>query len=267
MLLTMDPVEEVPLERIPLLRVIAQLRFSEVPALSSDENGAKLAASLASYPVGRTVQGLTVVFGQGNAEPITERQSIRQFLSADSHWTVGVAKDFISLETDAYTSRDDFCQRLSGIVVSITEIARPPVIDRIGVRYVDRWSDPEFLENIQELLVPEVLGVYPAVAAGGNVQIEHTIGNHRILLDSGPAIQFRSGYVPPGVSIDQAAPATDSPSWLLDIDVFQEWSPPIAFDADFVDTHARQFADHAHSLFRWATTEEFIERYRKAGGK
>lgn len=267
MLLTMDTVEEVPLEHIPLLRVITQIRFSEMPALSSDENGARLAASLAMYPVGRTVQGLSIVFTQGSAEPATERQSIRQFLSADSHWTVGVAKDFISLETDAYISRDDLCRRLSDVVASITEIAQPPVIDRIGVRYVDRWSDREFLESIQELLVPEILGVYPAVTAGGAVQIEHTIGNHRILLDSGGAIQFRSGYVPAGVSIDQAAPAIDSASWLLDIDVFQEWAPAIAFDADVVDTRVRQFADHAHSLFRWATTEEFIKRYRKVGGQ
>jgi uncharacterized protein (TIGR04255 family) len=54
---------------------------------------------------------------------------------------------------------------------------------------------------------------------------------------------------------------------VLDIDVFREWSPSTEFQVEYIDTTIRTFAEYAHSVFRWATTDEFIRRYRNSPGE
>jgi uncharacterized protein (TIGR04255 family) len=262
-MLTLDPVPEVPLATAPLLQVICQVRFSDTPALVADQNSVALADALVSYPVGRTVQGLNIVVGSAG-EPTTIHQPIRQFSSTDGSWQVSVAEGFVSLETTKYTNRTDFCDRMVATLNAVSSVARPPVLDRVGLRYIDRWSEPEVLRDITRLIERPVLGIYGEIGAG--LTLEHTIGQHMLAIDSGGQIQMRSGYIPAQGTLDQAIPAIGTASWILDIDVFQEWRPVIGFEVELIDTAIRTFAGHAHSVFRWATTAEFIKRYRKAEG-
>ena len=263
-MLTLDSVPEVPLVGAPLFQVICQVRFSNTPALVGDQNSVALADALVGYPVGRTVQGLTLSIGS-TGEPTPAHQLIRQFSSTDGAWQVSVAEGFVSLETSAYDNRTDFCDRMVAILQAITGLAKPPVLDRVGLRYIDRWADEDVLGDITQLIEPSVLGIYGEIGEG--LGVVHTIGQHMLSIDSGGAIQMRSGYLPPQGSLDQAIPSLDVPSWVLDIDVFREWSPSADFQVDYIDTTIRTFAEHAHSVFRWATTDEFIRRYRKSPGE
>jgi uncharacterized protein (TIGR04255 family) len=263
-MLTLDPVPEVPLVSAPLFQVICQVRFSNTPALVGDQNSVELADALVGYPVGRTVQGLTISIGAGG-EPTPTHQLVRQFSSTDSAWQVSVAEGFVSLETSAYDNRTDFCDRMVAILHAITGLAKPPVLDRVGLRYIDRWCEADVLADITQLITPAVLGIYGQI--GDGLGVVHTIGQHMLGIDSGGAIQLRSGYLPPQGSLDQAIPPLDVPSWVLDIDVFREWSPSAEFQVEYIDTTIRTFAEHAHSVFRWATTDEFIRRYRNSPGE
>lgn len=263
-MLTLDPVPEVPLAGAPLFQVICQVRFSNTPALVGDQNSVALADALATYPVGRTVQGLTISIGS-SGEPTPTHQLIRQFSSTDNAWQVSVAEGFVSLETTAYDNRTDFCDRMTAILHAIIALAKPPVLDRVGLRYIDRWSEAAVLADITQLINPSVLGIYGQI--GDSLEVVHTIGQHMLSIDSGGAIQLRSGYLPAQGSLDQAIPPLEVPSWVLDIDVFREWSPSAEFRVEHIDTTIRTYAEHAHSVFRWATTDEFIRRYRKSTGE
>jgi uncharacterized protein (TIGR04255 family) len=263
-MLNLDPVPEIPLVGAPLFQVICQVRFSNTPALVGDQYSVALADALAGYPVGRTVQGLTLAIGAGG-DPTPVHQLIRQFSSTDGAWQVSVAEGFVSLETTAYDNRTDFCDRMVAILQAVTVLVKPPVLDRVGLRYIDRWSEPAVLGDIATLLEPPVRGIYGQTGQG--LAVVHTIGQHMLSIESGGAIQLQSGYLPPQGSLDPAIPPLDVPSWVLDIDVFREWSPSADFAVEDIDQTIRTFAEHAHSVFRWATTEEFIRRYRKSPGE
>ena len=66
----------------------------------------------------------------------------------------------------------------------------------------------------------------------------------------------RWGVLPPGAVLDPAIPATDAPSWILDLDVF---SPgPDDFDAEKIAWLGRRYSERAYRFFRWATTGHLL---------
>ena len=192
-MLNLDPVPEIPLVGAPLFQVICQVRFSNTPALVGDQNSVALADALAGYPVGRTVQGLTLSIGAGG-DPTPVHQLIRQFSSTDGAWQVSVAEGFVSLETTAYDNRTDFCDRMVAILQAITVLATPPVLDRVGLRYIDRWSEPTVLGDITKLLEPPVRGIFGQIGQG--LAVVHTIGQHMLNVDSGVRSSCEAGTCP-----------------------------------------------------------------------
>lgn len=249
---------EVPLPEAPLVRVIAQVRFPLVASVEKQDFIAPFQEAIRDeYPVLRPEQTRSVILGPKGG-PVEMRSNVMwRFHDAGSVWRVTLTTDFLALETTRYTSRDDFFDRLRRVLEALVEHIDPNVIDRLGIRYIDRVTGKN-LKELSQLVRPEVCGVLSTPLASHAI---HSISETLFSLpeDAGQ-VMGRWGLVPAHGTIDPAAvDPIDEPSWLLDIDAFQAESRE--FDVGAVLQQTRTFAERIYSVFRWAVTDEFLRRY------
>jgi uncharacterized protein (TIGR04255 family) len=251
------PPTEVPLATPPLVRVIAQVRFPVIASVEKREFIAPFQESIRKeYPVLRPEQNRSVVLGPDGVRDARTTTAWR-FHDVGSAFRVTLAPDFLSLETDRYTSRDDFLARFRRVLMALEEHVDPKVIDRLGVRYIDRVTGAN-LSDLPALVRPEVSGVLSTPLAE---LLRHALSEHVFVLPDGAGlVTARWGLVPSRSTVDPAAvEPIEEPSWLLDIDAFQRDTR--ALDVNTTITQARGFAERIYSIFRWAVTDEFLRRY------
>lgn len=251
------PPAEVPLATPPLVRVIAQVRFPVIASVEKREFIAPFQEAIRSdYPVLRPEQSRSVVLGPDGVRDARATTAWR-FHDVGSAIRVTLAPDFLALETGRYTSRDDFLARFRSVLRALEEHVDPKVIDRLGVRYIDRVIGTN-LADLPALVRPEVSGVLSTPLAE---LVRHALSEHVFVLPEGAGlVTARWGLVPGLSTVDPAAlEPIEEPSWLLDVDVFQ--GETRALDVDATVTQARSFAERIYSIFRWAVTDEFLRRY------
>ncbi len=251
---------EVPLPNAPLVRVIARVNFPAVVSIGKAEFVGPFQEALrASYPVLRPDQ--TVGFFLPVAPVITPgaagAQTTWRFSDTSGAWRVSLATNFLALETTAYTSRADFVNRLRVVVEALEEHVNPQVIDRIGVRYIDRISG-EALKDLPKYVRQEVIGIL-ATAAGRHVQ--HSMSESLFDLPNKKGqLLARWGHLPQNATVDPAAiEAIDQASWILDLDMFSVASRP--FSSKSVVNEVSEYAERIYTFFRWAVTDDFLKLY------
>jgi uncharacterized protein (TIGR04255 family) len=252
------PPEEVPLDAAPLVRVIAQVRFPIVASIERQQFIAPFQEAIRKhYPVLRAQQsrGVAVSSEQGvvNARTLVAWS----FHEANGPWRVVLAPGHVALETTEYSSRDDFMTRFERVVGALEQHIDPQVVDRVGVRYIDRVTGPNISE-LSLLIRPEVAGIL-----GTQLQehAQHSITESVFTLPGGNGhLTARWGLLPPEGTVDPAAltPIRET-SWILDIDVYKTEQRKLEVDA--LVKQARNFAERVYSLFRWAVTPDFLKRY------
>jgi uncharacterized protein (TIGR04255 family) len=248
--LTSPPPAEVHLERAPLVRVIAQVRFPEILAVEHRELVAPFQQAIRSpYPVLRREQSL----GPFGASP--NPQTAWRFSSADTEWRLSLSPGFLALETASYTSRGEFMGRLRAALVALEQHLGPQTIDRLGVRYIDRITGPA-LADITRLIRPELRGILGSAIAS---HAELALSESLFECDAGRVLA-RWGLLPADATADLAAlEAVPETSWILDLDLFRV--EPRPFSVDGIITEATRFSERIYAIFRWAVTEEFLRKY------
>ncbi len=249
------PPIEVPLPDAPLVRVIAQLRFPLVVAVEQrDFVGPFQEAIRSQYPVLRQEQTHRVVVGPSGVSS-APTQTAWRFSDLEGHWRVSLAPDSLVLETTSYASRVDFMARLREVAAALDEHVEPKLVDRLGVRYIDRLVGSA-VHDIEKLVRPELLGVMRTPVAK---HVLHALSESMFQVDE-TRILARWGRLPAGATVDPTAiePITE-PSWILDLDMFS--ASPLAFSVDRVVDDATRFAERIYAFFRWAVTDDFLRRY------
>ena len=254
------PPEEVPLPNAPLVRVIAQVRFSPILSVQSAEFIAPFQEAIrATYPVLRQEHAQSLLLApQGVATG--QKQVAWRFTDLDGAWRVSLAPEFVALETTAYTSRGDFIGRMQTILGAVAKHLDPPIVQRVGLRYIDRVTG-DSLGDITELIRPEMLGI---VTTPLWRHAQHTISETLLdVPDNGGQLRARWGHLPADSTIDpNAIEPLDERSWILDIDMFA--AQQRRFVADDLIGDLGRFAERLYTMFRWVVTDEFLHRY---GGK
>lgn len=184
-------------------------------------------------------------------------QVIWRFADEGENWRVSLASDFIAIETTDFESRDNFFAGFETVVAALAEHVDPKVLDRFGVRYINRVTG-DAVQQLKELVRPEVLGVVATQAAAS---AQHSLSESLFTVQDPPAqILARWGLLPAGGTVD---PAVIEPlsqvSWILDLDMFRAESRP--FEPGEVVTEAESFAERIYAFFRWAVTDEFLRLY------
>src|ERR1039457_1469794 len=251
--LVAPPPSEVPLPNAPLVRVIARIGFPAIVSIGKVEFIAPFQEAIRSaYPVLRPEQ--TVVFavgGVGNVPP----QTTWRFSDVEGAWRVSLASNFVAVETTKYVSRANFVERLDLVISALAKHINPQLMDRIGVRYIDRVRG-EALRDLTKYVHPEVIGVLATEVAH---HVQHSMTESLFVVPNGKTQMLaRWGQMPADATVDPAAiEPIDEPSWILDLDMFCPEARP--FSKALVINEYRAYSERIYTLFRWAVTDEFLK--------
>ena len=254
------PPEEIALRAAPLVRVIAQIRFSAVMAVRSSDRMIGFQDLIrATYPhLERQDIPTTFIIG-----PVPQSGAVGESLvhwrfadgtGDDWKWRISLTQDFISLEAKAYESRQDFLGRLKTILRALEEIFSPKHVTRVGIRYIDQIKGAA-VSRIDSLLRREVMGV--AHSLGEDAKQIFT--ELHVAADPGDLLA-RWGKLPAGITIDSnLVPPLTEDSWLIDLDVSKNQISD--FETGAVVETARLATERVYAVFRWMVTPEFLKTY------
>jgi uncharacterized protein (TIGR04255 family) len=142
-------------------------------------------------------------------------------------------------------------------LTALDEHIGPKIVDRLGLRYIDRVIEQD-VDDLTKLVIPEVIGVLATPMAA---QAQQALSESLFVVPETKAqLRSRWGRVPPNATVDPAAiePVGNS-SWILDLDMFS--ANPEPYNTEELVAEARTYAERIYTLFRWAVTDEFLRRY------
>lgn len=253
----MADVAEVPLSAPPLAKVLTQIRFPQPIDFDQTETvDAVRRALIDDYPVLREITRTSLILDpSGSAhEAIGEELPVADDIAG--HWRVTLANQFVSLETSKYKSRADLIARSAKLIEAVSAAYRPAVLDRVGVRYVNRIEDSQLLARLEALVEPPFM-VGHHVSHGGS-KVLHSLCD-TLYLDGQVILHGRWGTLPPGAAIDPLLSPPSNPHWTLDIDVYNKNLRE--FSVDMVVSDLADLAKRAHTFFRAAVKPEFLRAF------
>jgi uncharacterized protein (TIGR04255 family) len=261
---SLTSVEEMHLYSAPLAKVLMQVQYSRTPELLTDSGEAMIAELLSRYPVRRRqltagVMPNVVINGQSLQLPGNATTGIAlAFSDPLSSWQVTVTETAVALETTQYSSRDDFCDRSAEIFAALASVALPPVVDRVGIRYIDRLAGAS-VEQVPNYVIPELSALVGRVDLP--LVLQRSITESQIEIGTEERMLVRSGLLPAGVAFDPALQPVSEPSWVLDMDAFTTQAG-FAFEPAELSQRLHRYAEVIYAFFRFATTDAFQDAHR-----
>lgn len=255
-----EPVEEVPLSAAPLVLVVAQVRFPEIASIRQpDFIGPFQEAIRERYPAARPEREIQALFGSEGVQ--SHAETVWRFRDRADQWQVSLGPSFLALDTRAYLNHSDFVTRLEEALAALDQHVRPGLFDRLGLRYVDRvpLEEPGGRQQMSLLVRPEVAGVVPMMLTGQTL-LQHSVCDSSFQLEDGATLHARWGLLPADATFEPLrAQALPTPSWVLDLDMFQ--LGPADFNVAQMSATTSAFVDQIYRFFRWVVTPDFLRRF------
>ena len=242
----------------PQLReVICQIRFPAILAIDAKEPADFQEAVRGAFPrYAMKRDQLPPKIVMVNGAPQTQPQSSvinYHFLSADNKWKLNLTRNFISLSTVAYTSWEEFGQKLDQPLAQFIRLYQPAFFQRIGLRYVNLFSrkalDLEG-EPWSELFTEPYLGILTEEDVSENSTVQCTV-DFDTALDSSCRVKAHAG---PGMVKQQNpnAPQDKEVKFVLDFDLYMSGEIQPMLAAGALET----LHGHSTALFQGAITEK-----------
>jgi uncharacterized protein (TIGR04255 family) len=135
------------LARSPLQLVTCQVRHEKRPTALNPDRALSIHALVSDqYPVVEELpsQELSITAGPGGFQATQGAPSNLgwRFRTSDSSWVVTIVAEWFSLETSRYEDWPDFQARLRILAEAVARTLKPKVESRLGLRYVNRITDP-----------------------------------------------------------------------------------------------------------------------------
>lgn len=258
---TGDSEKSVRLKNAPLELVLCQVRWPDMSFLQEESLrplALKFGQAILDYPIFSETKEINYAI---TPDGVTQNVvgSVFQWASVDQVWHIGLARRFVTLFSTDYTDYTDFSARLQQLLESVREVINIQVIERVGVRYVNRISDESCIRDLANLIQPSVLGYQALPIVAGDVTLR-TSANQAIYSVGDSTLQVRSGIVSAGETVDPAIkPISTGQSWVLDLDASFEGRSML--DVKAVCERASQLSDIAYDYFKYVITEGFLERF------
>jgi len=248
----------------PLALVICQVRYNSILNVANTGFVAPFQNAIQNlYPqVGVTpAQEIQFSVIPGEMGVLQGAPSIQwQFSDLDDNWKIVLTPSYFSIETRVYEHFDAFIDRLKEALKALVEYIRPTAVLRIGLRYVNEirsdtmsWPDIIRHELLGPLVVPELISDAIQASAFQQMQLRYADNqganiNHG-LFSTGSAVRPRGGIQP-----------SDQPFYLLDFDVYREFSPSkvSSMNADLICHHVSRYHRVVSQLFYWSITEKYL---------
>lgn len=256
---TGDATNRILLKESPLPLVLCQVRWPELNHLQLDmrPRALEFGTHLSEYPLFQESQEMSYNLTPEGVQAIGAG-TVFQWRSVDGAWNVSLGRRFLSFYCTQYSNFGVFSERLSEVLSYLAGSVGVPVIERVGVRYVNQVANARLLENLSEYVRPEVLGYASLAAASPSVKMTSNT-NLALYSVEDVTLQVRSGVVPAGETVDGALPALATESWVLDLDSFTSNTEP--FDVAEIVTSAGKLSDTAYDFFKLVVTEGFIKEF------
>ena len=253
-----EPLEEVHLAATPLIRVIAQLRFPQLASMADNTVAQAFAKEVSDdYPLFEETREINLVIAGAtisHQEQVTN--PVWRLRTADDNWIVALGRASLSLEALSYTSRDDFCRRITELADMLIRKAAPPRFDRFGIRYINRVTDADIIARLPKLVRSEMLGAW-GLARPQDVTVNHSL--LEVQFNRGPhTLLVRCGTLPANTTFDPAAiPPINARSWILDIDSAINAVSHVQDNS--ISALAKDLAERAYRYFRYTVNSDFLE--------
>lgn len=252
-------VDEVPLARAPLAKVIAQLRFPEIASITNPTFVGPFQEALRSaYPNAAPETSIELTADAPTRTIQLPYVNLWRFHDVRNEWTVTLTPAFLALETTAYVRREDFLMRWRQATDAFARTIRTDLYTRLGVRYVNRVDREGDVADLGVLCRRALLPLSDLASDG--VKQTQSFAQSEFEIE-GDVLRVRSAVLPPNHLIDVGTIApVDRRSWVLDLDMFGMYEPPRAFTSDGVAAASLKYAETIYRFFRWAVTDEFMKR-------
>ena len=246
------------LEDPPLARVLVQVRFAPVLAVATESFVGPFQQALAeSYPIGSSgVEFAINMPAPAEAPPTATETRLWRFETVDGFSRVTLATSFVAFETELYEGHKAFLSALLHVLEAVAEHIKPVQVQRAGIRYVQWLTESADLERVGEFFRPELLGVVAVPEAAEHLDLCLTQARHSV---DGMTLAARWGRLPAGAGMDIIVQPVDKPSWVFDIDVFDEARS--LFDPAELVERAESYSRRQYQFFRWAIRPAFLERF------
>jgi len=243
--------------RAPLIRVLCQARWQQLTKFDTKTVADGLAELVGDdYPFRDQQQEVQFTIDQAGMKQ-QPGGIIYRFHSTDKLWTIALSDTFISLETLFYEGHEDFIDRFSGIMASLSSVAIIPLLSRLGYRYTNRLDTEDSLSKLNDYFLPSVLG--GLVQVQDSARVVQTI-TETLLQDEDNFLAVRSAKLSPGAIIDPTLPATQGESWIIDLDSYKE--PISGITIDSVGRETEALSDQASKYFFSLITDKFMEDFQ-----
>lgn len=239
------------LNRAPLELVVWQVRHERLPDTGPSRALAIRDGLDDQYP--NIGQGDTAELIIAPSQMVAgERTTGWQLKSADGLWTVVLMPDFFALESSRYTTWSEFYRRANDLIRVIDEVGGPALIQRVGLRYVDRIiTDSAARPHEWEgLLEAPILGMAGHADLGAAVTVAQTVS----------VMDFGSAQVILRSSCATDANSKNGYSTVLDTDCFTATAE--AYDAQRLRTTTNDLHILSLQVFQAVLTKEFYETLR-----
>lgn len=256
---TGDTSKSIRLKSNPLALVLSQVRWPELAHLQSNLKATALdfGSALPEYPIYEEIQEVGYqITPDGVHQSVGD--TLYRWASVDRTWHVMLGRRFVSLYSTSYVAFDEFSARMSAVLESVNTHVRAPLVERVGVRYVNRLDDPGLISRLAEYVRPEVLGYLSLSPESQDVRVINSANQVRYAIDD-VNLQVRSGILPPNETADPAIPPVPVSSWVLDLDASSEQFEP--FDVQSILASAGKLSDVAYDYFKLVTTDGFLREF------
>jgi uncharacterized protein (TIGR04255 family) len=246
---TGDTDRRITLTRAPLALVLVQVRWPEHGRLLRDFKSIALTfgETLDDFPLYRELHEQGIQITPEGVQTIQGERSF-QWRSLDNIWTVHLTQTSMSLFCLPHVNYrfSEVTERLRVLLNLLSSILEIRLIDRIGVRYVNRLTNVETHAALPEIFDGAILGM-SQLSVRPTARLVSTL-SQAVYSVEGATLQVRSGYLAPGETMDQAIAPVDNVSWVLDMDAFDNVQR--MFDIENVEQVVGRLADTVYDFFK-----------------
>jgi uncharacterized protein (TIGR04255 family) len=251
-------IPDVRLANSPLAEVICQVRFPTILRIAKQSPSDFQELVRHRFPLLEASQNIQFavagVASDAAAEAVVAARHFR-FVSADKQTIALLSPDSFSLTQHHYTVWDEFARDLQLIHDAVQQIYKLPFATRIGLRYVNVFSDQNTgfssLDALGQVLRPELTCLLTSEAWSQPEEMLTQI----LLTDDPGRLTIRVGA--------RAHDEELGPSLLLDLDYFEEGDQvPIEGLLD----RCRNYHDTVYNAFRWALNGDQFEIFERVRG-
>jgi uncharacterized protein (TIGR04255 family) len=262
-----DSVVEIPLDKGPLVQVIAQVQFPLEPAIAIATTPAFLGFHSAvknrynikdTYPQIQPRQEVGTLTVRDGYAPIPDNV-LWEFERPRTSWKVSLSPEFVAVYGPAYNNSQEYLTELEAILNEVSEYFAPSACRRIGLRHVNRIGMNQPFEVSGKYVRPELHG-FLDVQLPPSASLRYSLTETEFQLARNTRILAKWGLVPGGSIVDPNIEVADTQHFLLDIDVFSIESHE--FDVEWILERMHDYTQSSYRFFRWSLTEEGLETYR-----